>query len=84
MLLHFYGEECPHCIRIKPFVERLRKDGVKLETHEVWHHPDNLEKMKELDKGRCGAIPYFIDTETGKYTCGETTYEELIALSKGK
>jgi len=78
MLLEFYGKECPHCIKMMSLVENLEKElGVKVEKYEVWHDKVNLEKMKEYDKDYCGGVPFFINTKTQKYICGEASYEDL-------
>jgi thiol-disulfide isomerase/thioredoxin len=83
MLIEFYGEECPHCIRMRPLVEKLEKEtGVKVEKYEVWHNEENAKKMEEYDKGFCGGVPFFINTETGDFICGETSYEELQRWAK--
>ncbi len=83
MLLEFYGKECPHCNRMQPLVERLEKEtGVKVEKYEVWHDAKNAEKMEEYDKGLCGGVPFFYNTETKKHICGEATYEQLGAWAK--
>lgn len=77
-LLEFYGRECPHCNRMHPLVDKLEKElGLKVEKYEVWHDEKNARKMKEYDKGYCGGVPFFYNIETGKYICGETSYEEL-------
>ena len=83
MLLEFYGKECPHCSRMHALVERIEKEeGVKVEKHEVWHDAKNAKKMEEYDKGLCGGVPFFYNTETRKHICGETTYERLRAWVK--
>lgn len=84
MLLEFYGTECEHCIRMNPLVERLEKEEkVKLEKYETWHNEANARKQEEYDKGYCGGVPFFFNTETGRYICGETSYEELMKWAKG-
>jgi thiol-disulfide isomerase/thioredoxin len=78
MLLEFYGEGCPHCVKMEPHVERLQKEeGFKVEQYEVWHNAENAEKMKEHDTGLCGGVPFFFNTETKGFICGSTSYEEL-------
>lgn len=78
MLIEFYGEECPHCQAMVPLVERLEKEeGVKVERHEVWHNEKNKAKQEELDQDLCGGVPFFFNTETKQYICGETSYEAL-------
>lgn len=77
-LLEFYGEECEHCIRMQPLVERLEQElGVKLKKFEIWHNAENSKKMDEYDKGYCGGVPFFYNTKTNEWICGETDYKEL-------
>jgi len=83
MLLDFYGQECPHCLKMMPLVERLEKEeNVKVEKYETWHSPENALKMKGYDKDLCGGVPFFYNTITGKFICGEADYEELKAWAK--
>jgi thiol-disulfide isomerase/thioredoxin len=78
MLLEFYGKECPHCLKMAPLVERLKKEeGAEIEQYEVWHEPANAKKMEEYDKGLCGGVPFFYNTDTSQFICGSTSYEEL-------
>ncbi|MBI4123123.1 MAG: hypothetical protein HY458_02080 [Parcubacteria group bacterium] len=78
MLIEFYGKECPHCIKMMPLAERLEKDtGLKVEKYEVWHNEENAKKMEGHNKGRCGGVPFFINTDTDAIICGEAPYEEL-------
>ncbi len=85
MLLEFYGEECPHCRRMDSLVERLEKEeGLNMEKYEVWHNEENAQKMREYDKGFCGGVPFFFNTETGKYICGEDVYENLRHWALGR
>ena len=78
MLLEFYGTECSHCVRMAPLIDKLEKEtGAKIERHEVWHDETNARKMEEYDKGMCGGVPFFINTETGAVICGEAPYAEL-------
>lgn len=78
MLIDFYGKECPHCITMMPLVDALEKEaGVKVERYEVWHNEENARKMEAYDKGRCGGVPFFVNTDTDAIMCGEASYEEL-------
>lgn len=78
MLINFYGKECPHCIKMKPLVERLEKElELKVEEVEVWHDAENAKKMEGYNKGRCGGVPFFMNTDTDAIICGEASYEEL-------
>lgn len=78
MLLEFYGQECGHCYKMKPLVEKLEKEfGIEVEKYEVWHEPENAQKMAEYDRGLCGGVPFFFNTENNGFICGEASYEEL-------
>lgn len=77
-LLEFYGLECPHCHRMDPLVSRLEKElNVKLEKIEVWHNEKNSKKMDGYDKGYCGGVPFFYNTRSNQWLCGEVNYETL-------
>ena len=77
-LLEFYGRECPHCLKIKPLLERLEKEtGVKVESYEVWYNEENSAKMQGYDRGFCGGVPFLYNTETDEWLCGEASYEEI-------
>ena len=77
-LINFYGTECPHCENMKPLIEQLKREtGAFIEEREVWHDEKNAAILKKYDKGVCGGVPYFYNTETGKSICGEATIEEL-------
>ncbi len=79
-LLEFYGKECPHCVNMKPLVARLKKEeGVTVESLEVWHNEENQERMSQYDKQMCGGVPYFFNTKTKEFLCGEVPYEALRA-----
>lgn len=85
MLINFYGTECPHCENMKPLIEKLKREtGVFIESREVWHDEKNAEILKRYDKGACGGVPFFYNTETGKSICGESSYEELLNWAEGK
>jgi thiol-disulfide isomerase/thioredoxin len=78
MLIDFYGEECPHCKNMEPLLERLeREHGLTVKRCEVWHNAANARKLQEHDKGRCGGVPFFVNTETGAMICGEDSYDKL-------
>ena len=84
-LYDFYGEECPPCQHMHPLVEKLEKElGVKVNKLEVWHNEKNLELLQSVDKGMCGGVPFFHNKKTGKWICGATSYEELLAWAKGE
>jgi len=64
-------------------VEQLEKElGVKVERFEVWHNEENAKKMGEYDKGLCGGVPFFFNTESQKAICGEAPYKILKEWAK--
>lgn len=80
MLYEFYGEECPHCQRMLKITDTLMKEfpSVHIERMEIWHNKKNMEMVKQYDtEDACGGIPFYYDTETKQWLCGEVTYEEL-------
>jgi len=80
MLINFYGKECPHCERMESVIQKLEMEtGVQVERLEVWHSPENMKKLEGYDKGVCGGVPYFYNTDTDTSICGETEYEKLKA-----
>ncbi len=84
-LYEFYGEECPHCQKMAPKVEKLEEEeGVEVEQLEVWHDEGNADRFRELDDGKCGGVPFFINTESDQWMCGETDYDTLVAWARGE
>jgi thiol-disulfide isomerase/thioredoxin len=81
MILEFFGTECPHCHAMKPIIERLKQEGVQFESYEIWHNEDNASRMNTYDKKYCGGVPFYVNPKTGKWICGECTYEELKAIA---
>lgn len=78
MLLEFYGETCSHCITMKPVVERFEKEeGITVEKYEVWNNEENATKFRSYDKGLCGGVPFFFNTESGAHICGEASYDDF-------
>ncbi len=84
-LLEFFGRECPHCAAMEPLVSRLEdEEDVKISKYEVWHSEQNATFMREIDQGRCGGVPFFYNKNTGKWLCGDSTYEQLKEWALGK
>ena len=82
-LIMFHGTECPHCRNMDPLVARLEKErGVKVQKLEVWHNSDNADKLEKIATGLCGGVPFFWNTESKRYICGEVDYETLRDWSK--
>ena len=77
-LIEFYGTECPHCVKMEPLIERLADEtGLKIKRFEVWHNEANAKMLEETDKGFCGGVPFFFNTKTRAFVCGEASYDEL-------
>ncbi len=77
-LYEFYGTECPHCIRMRPLLEKLEKElGIKFRRFEVWHNPENAKLMEQYDQSICGGVPFYYNAGTGDAICGETSYQTL-------
>lgn len=51
----FYGKECPHCAKEKPFLDILEQKYLQLtvERYEVWHNKENAELFIKLAEA-CG------------------------------
>lgn len=45
----YHGEECPHCIAERQFLDDLKKElpGLEVKEFEVWHNADNAKLMEE-------------------------------------
>lgn len=83
-LLEFYGKECPHCIAMAPDVEKLIKAGHKIQQLEVWHDEKNAKKMEEYDRGLCGGVPFFYNTKSKQFICGEADAKKLKKWAEGE
>ena len=51
----FYGKECPHCAKEKPFLDDLenRYPQLTVKRYEVWHNKENADFFVKLSKA-CG------------------------------
>jgi hypothetical protein len=83
-LMEFYGEECSHCIKMAPLIEKLKGEGFEIQQFETWHDDANEEKRRGVDVDMCGGVPFFYNTDSGKWICGETDYDRLKAWAKGE
>lgn len=80
MLYEFYGEECPHCQKMRRLTTRLMEEypDIKVTRKEVWHNKENMELIKRCDKDdACGGVPFFYNDATKGWLCGEVEYEEI-------
>jgi thiol-disulfide isomerase/thioredoxin len=83
-LLMFYGTECTHCHEMDPLVKQLEdEEKVKVERLETWHDDKNMAILKELDDGKCGGVPFFLNKKNKKWICGSTSYEKLKEWALG-
>jgi len=71
MKYFFYGTECPHCHVMLPLVEKLNKQGAKIEILETWHNAENAKKLETFDTGLCGGVPFFYNATSKKFLCGK-------------
>lgn len=72
---------------MEPIIAQVNKDaGVDIERLEVWYDEKNAATLATYDKDLCGGVPFFFNTDTKKWICGEATYDELKswALGDGK
>jgi glutaredoxin-related protein len=84
-LLEFYGRECSHCVNMDVLVDRLNKEeNIKIEALEVWYNKENKKRFLEFDKDLCGGVPFFYNTKTNRFLCGEVSYQELRSWAKGE
>lgn len=84
-LYEFYGDGCPHCEEMEPKVEKLEEqENVEVEQREVWNNKENAEKQEELDDGKCGGVPFFYNTESEQWICGEADMETLKTWADGQ
>ena len=84
-LLEFYGQECPHCNRMHPLVDKLEQEaGLKVEKYETWHNEDNAKLLSKYDQGFCGGVPFFFNEASGQWICGEVGYDDLKLWATGK
>lgn len=81
MIIEYYGETCPHCVKMMPIVDKLIAEGVKIEKKETWNNEENAKEFEGHDKGRCGGVPFFINPKTDEFICGSTSEEELRKLA---
>lgn len=89
-IIEFYGQTCPHCLSMKPVVEKIEKDkGVSIQKLEVWNNPKNQKVMKkyaEIISKACGgfaAVPSFVNTKTNQALCGAHDEVDIITLLEG-
>ena len=84
MLYFYYGEECPHCHHMMPLIDKLIEEGKVIEKRETWHNEENAHQFEQADNGKCGGVPFFVNTDSGQFICGATTEERVRAWANGE
>ncbi len=67
-----------------PFVDKLIKEGKKIEKLETWHNEENAKLNESFDKGLCGGVPFFYNTESKQFICGEGSEEDVHKWANGE
>ena len=78
----FIGTDCPHCAAMEPLLNKLSFDtGIVIEKRDTWKNESDyrlLENYQEKTGDKeCDGIPFFYNTETQDYLCGEVNYKTL-------
>lgn len=83
-LICFFGNECSHCDTMRPLIAKLTFDtGIILDERDVWKSQEDFRLMEnyqdEIKKTdpECDGMPFFYNTETKAYLCGEVSYKTL-------
>lgn len=83
-LVMFTGTDCPHCAAMEPLVAKLSYDtGIVLDQRDVWANEadfriyENYQNQVRTTDPDCQGLPFFMNTDTGEYLCGEVNYKEL-------
>lgn len=85
ILYEFYGTECSHCKEMEPLIDKLQKEEkIKITRLEVWHNAQNQKLLEQLDNGKCGGVPFFFNTKTKEWICGNCDYDTLKKWALGK
>ncbi len=83
-LIMFTGLECPHCDAMRVLCARLMFDeGLMVTELEVWHNKENEKLLAQYRTPDCDGLPFFFNTKTGHYLCGEVSFRELKNWAKG-
>ncbi|MEI6400437.1 MAG: hypothetical protein WCO58_02875 [bacterium] len=85
-LEEYYGLECPHCQKMQALGRKAEAEtGIAFARFEVWHNKENMARIEEIDKeAKCGGVPFYRNTQTGKTLCGEVDYETMLKWAKGE
>lgn len=84
-LMEFYGAECDHCKQVSTYLDRLEEEeGIEVERLEVWHNSANQQVFFKHAQGRCGGVPFLVNTRTGRFLCGPKDYEPVLKWARGE
>jgi glutaredoxin len=83
-IILFYGDGCPHCLKVEAFLEEKNaSQKISYETKEVWNDSANRELMMEkvkacqMNSANIG-VPFLWDGENGKCLIGEDQVMEFF------
>jgi thiol-disulfide isomerase/thioredoxin len=83
-LLFFYGTDCPHCEAMRPLIAKLAfETGIILDERDVWVSQadyriyENYQNQVRVNDPDCLGLPFFYNTTTKAYLCGEVNYRTL-------
>lgn len=83
-LYMFYGDTCSHCHAMMPLVDALISEGIMIEKLETWNNEENAAKCEEFDRGLCGGVPFFYNSDSKHFICGEADEETLRKWANGE
>ena len=53
-IIFYYGQECPHCVKVEEFIKNNNVDAkIKITKKEVWHNQTNATEMIGI-ANKCG------------------------------
>lgn len=87
-LLMFVGTDCPHCMAMRPLLNKLTfETGLLVEERDTWKNKSDERLMEQyqgiVNNKDCDGIPFFYNTVTGDYLCGEVNYQTLKKWAEG-
>lgn len=81
-LLMFVGTDCPHCMVMRPLLAKLAYEtGIVIQERDTWKNKADERLMVQYQEttgdAACDGIPFFYNTQTGVFLCGEVNYATL-------
>ena len=67
-IFFFYGEECPHCHNVMPFIGNMTRKypGVNIRVLEVWHNETNQQIYQQANAAAGIPVPGVPEIVLGK------------------